>query len=184
MALVGRIAKPHGLRGEVVVNPETDFIDERYAKGASFWTRSVAGSEQLKIATSRVQNGRPIVGFEGFERIEDVERLAGLELRVPESTLQPLPPGTYYEHQLVGCAVETLAGEYVGEVAKVEGGAGASRLVMNGPRGEILIPLAVDICVDVDVTQRRIRIKAPDGLLDLNETKRGRPPEGGRRQRR
>jgi len=184
MALVGRIAKPHGLRGEVVVNPETDFIEERYAKGASLWTRSVAGSEQLTIATSRVQNGRPIVGFEGFERIEDVERLAGLELRVPEDTLQPLPPGTYYEHQLVGCAVETVTGEHVGEVAKVEGGAGASRLVMNGPRGEILIPLVVDICVEIDVTQRRIRIKAPDGLLDLNETKRSRLPEAGQRQRR
>jgi len=131
-----------------------------------------------------VQNGRPIVGFEGFERIEDVERLAGLELRVPEDTLQPLPPGTYYEHQLVGCAVETVTGEHVGEVAKVEGGAGASRLVMNGPRGEILIPLVVDICVEIDVTQRRIRIKAPDGLLDLNETKRSRLPEAGQRQRR
>src|SRR6266850_5560444 len=171
MALVGRIARPHGLRGQVVVNPETDFVEERFAEGAAFWTRSAAGEERLTVVSSRVQNGHPIVGFEGFARIEDVERLAGLELRVPEETLQPLQPGTYYEHQLVGCAVETTGGDRVGSVEKVEGGGGASRLVMNGPRGEILIPLAVDICVEIDVANKRIRINPPEGLLDLNETK-------------
>ena len=170
MALVGRITRPHGLRGQVVVHPETDFVEERFAEGATFWTRAADGDTQLTVAASRVQNGRPIVGFEGFTRIEDAERLAGLELRVPEEALQPLQPGTYYEYQLVGCAVETTTGDVVGEVAKVEGGGGASRLVMNGPRGEIMIPLAVDICVDIDIAKRKIRINAPEGLLELNET--------------
>jgi ribosomal 30S subunit maturation factor RimM len=78
----------------------------------------------------------------------------------------------------VGCAVETTGGDAIGEVAKVEGGAGASRVVINGPRGEILIPLAVDICVDIDVEKKKIRVKAPEGLLELNETKGA----GGRRQ--
>jgi 16S rRNA processing protein RimM len=172
MALVGRIGRPHGLKGQVVVNPETDFVEERFAAGATVWTRSGGGQEQLTVASMRVQNGRPIVGFAGFDRIEDVERLAGLELRVPEEALQPLQPGTYYEHQLVGCTVETVSGDAIGEVAKVEGGAGASRVVINGPHGEILIPLAVDICVEIDVANRKIRIDAPEGLLELNETKR------------
>jgi 16S rRNA processing protein RimM len=183
MALVGRIARPHGLRGQVVINPETDFVEERFAKGATIWTRSAAGDEQLTVTSLRVQNGRPVVGFEGFSRVEDVERLAGLELRVPEETLQALPAGTYYEHQLVGCIVETVAGDVIGSVAAVEGGAGATRLVMNGPRGEILIPLAVDICVEIDVASRRIRIKPPDGLLELNErgpAKAGPYVRGGR----
>ena len=171
MALVGRIARPHGLRGQVAINPETDFIEERFAEGATVWTRSPAGDERLTIASMRVQNGRPIVAFNGFARVEDVERLLGLELRVPEGALQPLQPGTWYEHQLVGCAVETTAGDVVGEVAKVEGGAGASRLVMNGPRGEILIPLAVDICVEIDVANKKIRINPPEGLLELNEVR-------------
>lgn len=170
MALVGRVARPHGLRGHVVVNPETDFVEERFAAGAIVWTRSSAGEEQLTVASLRLQSGRPIVRFVGFDRIEDVERLAGQELRVPEDALQPLQPGTYYEHQLVGCVVETTTGDVVGEVAKVEGGAGASRLVMEGPRGEILIPLAVDICVDIDIVRKTIRINAPEGLLELNET--------------
>ena len=182
MALVGRIARPHGLRGQVVINPETDFVEERFAEGATLWTRSAAGDEQLTIASSRVQNGHPIVGFEGCARVEDVERLAGLELRVPEDALRPLQPGTYYEHQLVGCEVETTAGDLIGAVAKVDGGGGASRLVMNGPRGEILIPLAVDICVEIDVANKKIRINPPEGLLELNETKRSRRPAAGSRQ--
>ena len=170
MALVGRVTRPHGLRGQVVVHPETNFVEERFAEGATLWTRSAGGDEQLTIVSSRMQNGRPIVAFDGFARVEDVERLAGLELRVPEDALLPLQPGTYYEHQLVGCAVETTAGDLVGEVAKVEGGGGASRLVTNGPRGEVLIPLAVDICVDIDIANRKIRIDPPEGLLGLNET--------------
>jgi 16S rRNA processing protein RimM len=174
MILVGRIARPHGLRGQVAINPETDFVEERFAEGRTLWTRSPAGEEQLTVASLRVQNGRPIVGFSGFERIEDVERLAGLELRVPEEWLQSLQPGTYYEHQLTGCVVETVDGTIVGEVAKVEGGAGASRLVMNGPRGEILIPLAADICLEIDVTKKRIVVNAPEGLLELNETAKAR----------
>ena len=171
MALVGRIARPHGLKGQVVINPETDFVEERFAAGAVVWTKSDGSEHQLTVASMRVQNGRPIVGFAGFDRIEDVEGLAGQELRVPEDALQPLQAGTYYEHQLVGCAVETTDGGMVGEVEKVEGGAGGSRLVINGSRGEILIPLAVDICVDIDVTNRKIRINPPEGLLELNEVR-------------
>jgi 16S rRNA processing protein RimM len=169
MALVGRIARPHGLRGQVVINPETDFVEERFAPGASVWTRSPRGEALLTVASMRVQNGRPVVGFTGFDRIEDVEGLAGQELRVPDTALQPLEAGMYYEHQLAGCCVETVGGDIVGEVSGVEGGAGATRLAINGPRGEILIPLAMDICVEIDVVNKRIRIEPPDGLLELNE---------------
>jgi 16S rRNA processing protein RimM len=78
----------------------------------------------------------------------------------------------------VGCAVQTAEGATVGTVVRVESGAGGSRLVVDGARGEILVPLAVDICVEVDVAGRRIRIQPPDGLLGLNETRR---PNAGRK---
>ncbi len=170
MALVGRVAKPHGLRGNVVINPETDFVEERFAVGATLWTRSDRGEEALTIASARVQNGRPVVGFDGFTRIEDVERLAGLELRVPEDALQPLAEHTYYQHQLVGCAVETTSGDRVGDVARVDGGIAGSLLVVEGDRGEVLVPLTLAICVEIDVAARKIRIEPPEGLLELNET--------------
>ena len=178
MVLVGRIARPHGVRGHVFVNPETDFLEDRFAPGAIFWTRSARGDEQLVVDSARVQNGRPVVGFQGFASIDDVERLAGLELRVPEDALQPLAAGTYYQHQLVGCVVATRAGERVGMVARVEGGAGGSILTVEGAHGEVLIPFAADICVAVDVAAKSITIDPPEGLLDLNE------PAAGRRSRR
>jgi 16S rRNA processing protein RimM len=172
MVLVGRIARPHGVRGQVIVNPETDFVDDRFVSGATMWVRSGQGEESLTIASARVQNGRPVIAFEGFSSIEDVERLAGLELRVPEDSLQALAEGMYYQHQLVGCAVETTDAVRVGEVIRVEGGAGGSLLAVRGAQGEVLIPFAQHICVEIDVVARRIRIDPPDGLLELNE-KRG-----------
>src|ERR1051325_6114507 len=156
MVLVGRIGRPHGLRGDVIVNPETDFVDERFAPGKVLWTRSAQGDERLVVSAQRVQGGRPVVRFAGMASVEDAERLTGFELRVPEESLRRLEPGTYYQHQLVGCVVETANGQRVGAVARVQGGAAGSLLAIDGPRGEILIPLAVDICVEVDVDARRI----------------------------
>jgi 16S rRNA processing protein RimM len=176
LVLVGRVARPHGLRGQVVVNPETDFVEDRFRVGAVFWTRSARGDEQLRVASSRLQNGRPVVGFEGFSSIEEAERLAGLDLRVPEGELRTLAPGVYYHHQLIGCVVDTVAGERVGDVVRVTGGAAGSLLEIDGPRGQVLIPLVTEICVEIDVAVKRIRIDPPEGLLDLN---RGSARRGG-----
>lgn len=172
MVTVGRITRPHGLRGDVVISPETDFAEERFTPGATLWAKADGGEKALTIGTVRMHGGRAIVGFERCARIEDAERLAGLELRVPEDTLQPLAANTYYLHQLVGCAVEDAAGAAVGTVARVDGGTGASVLVVEGARGEILIPLTQAICTEIDVTAKRIRIDPPEGLLELNTSSR------------
>jgi 16S rRNA processing protein RimM len=174
MVVVGRIGRPHGLRGQMVVHPETDFVEERFRPGQAMWSLADGGARLMTIQSSRIQNGRPVIAFEGLTRREDVEALVGLELRVPEHELQPLEPGRYYEHQLVGCVVETARGATLGPVIRVEGGPGGSRLVVDGRRGEVLIPLASDICVEIDVASRRIRVEPPEGLLELNETKRSR----------
>jgi len=169
LVLVGRIVRTHGLRGHVVVAAETDFVEERFQTGATFRTRIGDREDTLTLTSARIQNGRPIVSVEGCERIEDAERLIGSELRVPEAALQPLEPGMYYQHQLVGCQVETVGGEPVGPVVRVQGGAAASLLTIQGPRGEVLVPFVRDICVTIDVAGRRIAIAPPAGLLELNE---------------
>ena len=172
MVVVGRVARPHGLRGQVVVAPETDFVAERFRSGATLWARSAGLDEMLTITSSRLQKNRPVVAFEGFESIEAVERLAGAELRIPETSLQSLQPGRYYEYQLVGCTVETVNGRTVGAVVRVESGSGGSRLVVVGDRGEILVPFVPQICVSVDIDRKNVRIDPPEGLLELNETSR------------
>lgn len=171
MAVVGRVARPHGLRGQVVIDPSTDFVERRFRVGAVLWTRAPTDDERLTVESLRVQKGRPIVAFSGIGRIEEAERLVGRELRVPANALEALAPGSYYEHDLIGCAVVTAAGVPVGTVVKVESGPGTARLVVAGARGEMLIPLAVEICTEVDVAGRRIQVDPPQGLLEVNEVR-------------
>jgi 16S rRNA processing protein RimM len=168
MAAVGRIARAHGLRGQVILDPDTDFPDERFQPGAELFIERSGVSQGLTIETVRFHRGRPIVGFAGLESMNDAEALAGLEVRVPRETLAALPAGVFYRHDLVGCAVETRAGEKVGVVTGVEGTLGGSRLVVRGARGEAMIPLAAEICVAIDPAAKRIVIAPPEGLLDLN----------------
>lgn len=168
LILVGRIVRTHGLRGDLVVDPLTDFVEQRFVPGASFRTRAPEGERDVTIDAVRIQQERPVIRFAGVATIEAAESLIGWELRVPEATLVPLEPGVYYHHQLVGCVVETTTGEPVGTVVRVEGGSGASVLVADGARGEVLIPLATAICVTIDVGAHRIVVQPPDGLLDVN----------------
>jgi 16S rRNA processing protein RimM len=168
MAAVGRIARAHGIRGQVIVNPETDFPEQRFRPGAKVFAKRGPAVDAFVVTTVRFQNGRPVIGFEGVQTMNDAETLAGLELRVPVEELAALPAGTFYHHDLVGCQVVTNRGEEVGIVEGVEGAVGGSRLVVAGARGEILIPLATEICRTIDVPGKRIVIEPPEGLLELN----------------
>lgn len=179
LVLVARVARPHGRRGEVILNPETDFPEQRFAPGNAVLTRRGSATERLVVRSVWFMKNRPVVGFDGFASIEDAETLAGCDLRVAADQLVALPPGVFYRHDLVGCRVETTGGDDVGEVVSVEGDGAASRLVVRGPRGEELVPLAEEMCPVIDPPGRRIVIAAPDGLLGLNETARSRRARQG-----
>ncbi len=169
MAVVGRIARPHGIRGQVVVNLQTDFPETRFQPGAQLFIERRGQIETLRLTTVRFHRDRPVIGIDGVETMNDAETLAGQELRVPVDWLAPLPGGTFYRHHLIGCQVETVSGQPVGTVSDVEGTVAGSRLVIEGPRGEILIPLATELCRAIDVDAKRIVIEPPAGLLELNE---------------
>ena len=168
--LVGVVARTHGNKGEVVVNPETDFPQERFQAGASLMTRGRDGSPAtLDVVTMRMHQGRPVILFKGIASMNDAELLAGLELRVAEDQgdAERLGDGEFYHRDLIGCAVVTEGGESVGEVTAVEGDERAFRLVVRGRRNELLIPLADEICT-VDLPAKRITVRPPQGLLELN----------------
>ena len=168
MALVGRIARAHGLKGQVIVNPETDFPDDRFQAGAELFVNRGGTVEALTLTTVRFHRERPVIGLRGVEDMNAASALAGSELRVPVEWLARLPDGTFYRHDLVGCSVETGAGDRIGIVTAVEGEMGRSRLVVDTPAGDVLVPLAVDICTTIDPPRKRIVIEPPDGLLKLN----------------
>jgi 16S rRNA processing protein RimM len=171
LILVGRIARPHGNKGQVIVNPDTDFPEERFAVGTTLLVGDRA--EEKRITASRIHQGRPVISLEGVDTIDAAEALANAELKVPVASLAPLPANTYYRHDLVGCAVQDTEGRLIGAVAAVEGPIEMSRLVVDAPHGEVLIPLVADICVEVNPAARRVRVKAPEGLIELNTRKQG-----------
>jgi 16S rRNA processing protein RimM len=168
--LVGVIARTHGNRGEVIVNPQTDFPEERFHEGAELMTRRKDGSlATMSVVTMRMHQRRPVILFEGIASMNDAELLAGLELRIAEDErdAELLEAGEYFHRDLIGCAVVTESGDAIGEVAAVDGEGGQSRLVVRGLRNEVLIPLVDDICT-VDVKAKRIVVRPPEGLLELN----------------
>ena len=168
MAVVGRIARAHGIRGQVIVNPETDFPETRFQPGAELFIERNGTAVPLRLTSARFHRHRPVIGIDGIETMTDADVLAGLELRVPVDRLAPLPPDTYYRHDLIGCLVETGDGAAVGRVTDVEGTMAGSRLIVDGTGGEVLIPLVAGICTVVDPVAKRIVIDPPAGLIEVN----------------
>ena len=168
MAVVGRVARPHGIRGQVIVNPETDFPEERFRVGAELFVNRGGSVETLSITSVRFHRDRPVIAVQGIGDMNGAGSLAGRELRVPVDRLAPLPQDTFYRHDLVGCSVETVDGRPIGTVREVEGTFGGSRLAVETPTGDVLVPLAAGICAVIDPAAKRIVIDPPQGLLELN----------------
>lgn len=167
MVIVGRVARPHGIRGEVVIDASTDFPEDRFADGASVFTERDGTVAELVVAAGRMHAGRPIVRFDTFESMNDAETLRGHELRVPESELAELPENVWYHHQLLGSRVKTKDGRDVGTVTAIQGPTERSILVIDGPDGQALVPLVAEFC-EVDVAGKVVTIDPPEGLLEVN----------------
>jgi 16S rRNA processing protein RimM len=179
LLLIGRVARAHGNRGQVIVNPDTDFAADRFRAGRIVQVGAAGHTVPRRIESVRFHQGRPIVALEGVATMNDAEALAGAELWMPASSLAPLPADTFYRHDLVGCEVRRAPRRtesdgddaIVGLVIRVDGTLERSHLVVRGRRGEVLIPLTAAICVTVDPAARLIVIDPPEGLLEANETR-------------
>jgi 16S rRNA processing protein RimM len=176
LLLVGRVARAHGNRGQVIVNPETDFPEQRFRVGTVLLVGPAGKPAPRRIESARFHQGRPVIALEGIASMNDAEALAGAELWMPASALPPLPGGTFYRHDLVGCEVRDVSNALVGQVADVHGPIERSHLVVEGPHGEVLVPLVERICVRIDTANRVIVIDPPEGLLEANLRQRAETP--------
>ena len=194
--IVARILRPRGNKGEVAAELLTDFPERLTKQMGVFLGRSggTAGSEPRLTGVkscwlSQNHKGQAVFHFEGCNSISEAEKYRGLDVLLPIEKRVKLPAGQYFVDDLIGCAVfeniETLAvassspcslgtaPSLLGVVRAVqftgEGVAGTPLLAVDTPDGELLVPLAEDICKRVNTAARRIDVVLPDGLRDLNK---------------
>ena len=171
---LARILRPRGLKGEVAAEILTDFPD-RLTKMREVWlTDGSRPPRRVALRNcwlSQARGGQVIFHFEGVDSITAAEPLRGLEVQVPLADRVPLPPGRYYISDLIGCEVFER-GASIGSVRDVqftgEDVSGTPVLVVDTPQGDLLIPLADEICTHIDTAARRIDVALPEGLRDLN----------------
>jgi 16S rRNA processing protein RimM len=163
---VGRIGRPHGIRGDVVVGVRTDEPELRFAVGSRLDTdRADVGP--LTVAAVRWQSGELIVRFRGIRDRTSAGELRGTWLSVDSGTLAPTgDPDEFRDHDLVGLCVRTIDGAEVGVVEDVLHH-GQDTLIVRAASREILVPFVKAIVTSVDVEAGVLVIDPPPGLLDL-----------------
>ena len=170
--IVGRIGRPHGIRGEVVVGVRTDEPDLRFAVGASLHAGPTADGDtspdqDLRVVGKHWHSGQLLVAFAGITDRTAAGELTGRWLSVDSSRLpQTADPDEFRDHELIGLSVRTRAGRAVGVVTDVRHH-GQDLLVVRHPDGEeYLVPFVRAIVPEVDVAGGLIVIDPPPGLLD------------------
>jgi 16S rRNA processing protein RimM len=167
--VVGRVGRPHGIRGELTVDVRTDDPEGRLAAGSVLATEPAARGP-LTVASSRWHSGRLLISFAGYHDRAAAEELRGTLLVMDSAELGvPDDPDEFHDYQLIGLGAWTVAGEQVGVVADVLHH-GQDLLVIRPPEdkadtGEILVPFVAAIVPEVDVAAGRLVIDPPGGLL-------------------
>ena len=191
--IVARILRARGNKGEVAAELLTDF-PERLTKLPEVLVGQFAGNaEPRRIAVkscwlSQNHRGQAVFHFEGVNSINDAEKLRGQDVLLPFEQRVTLPAGQYFVSDLIGCSVfknpaspnvlssspclASSAPSFLGTVRDVQFSgdavAGTPLLAIDTSQGELLIPLAEDICTRIDIATRRIDVVLPEGLRDLN----------------
>ena len=188
---VARILRARGNKGEVAAELLTDF-PERLPEIKEMFLRAESGARRGVVLrgfwVDRNHPGKAVFHFEGIDSINDAEKLRGLEVQIPFEQRAQVPSGSFFLTDLIGCSVFELvataspvssspcslaeAPALLGKVRDVyfpgEGQPGTPLLAVDTSRGEVLVPLAEDICTMIEITARRIEVKLPEGLRDLN----------------
>jgi 16S rRNA processing protein RimM len=186
---VARILRARGNKGEVAAELLTDF-PERLPEIKDMFLRAESGGRRevvlLAFWVERNHPGKGVFHFKGIDSINDAEKLRGMEVQIPFERRAKLPSGSFFVSDLIGCSVFELAGiplvssspcslaeapALLGKVRDVyfpgEGQPGTPLLAVATSRGELLVPLAQDICTTIEINARRIEVRLPEGLREL-----------------
>ena len=172
LLVVGRIGRAHGVLGEATIEIRTDMPDERFVLGACLVT-DPAGNGPLTIESARDHNGILLLKFKeiqdrtAVERIRDTLLLADVDLK---ADLLEGEVDEYHVQQLIGCDVVDESGKKLGELTDVLNLPGQDVLAIQSDLGEILLPFIAEFVPEVDIKNRKIVVRPPTGLLELNKS--------------
>jgi 16S rRNA processing protein RimM len=168
--VVGRVAKAHGITGELSIDVRTDSPELRFALGQKIQAKLRDGtSRSLTVSAARPHAGRLLVRFEEVVTRDVAESLRGTLLLGSTDDLPPTgDPDEFYDHELEGLTAELVDGTKIGTVKEVLHGPGGELLVVIRDSGEALIPFVRQIVPTVDVRGGRVVIDPPEGLLDAD----------------
>ncbi len=161
---VGLLRKPHGLRGDLLLEVYTDF-PERLKPGTTIY----AGEkyQPLKITRRRPHNDGMILGFEGINTPEDAGRYRATVVFVPTADRPALPEGEYYHHEIIGLTVLDETGKTLGELVEIIiTGANDVYVVKPATGSDILFPALKEVILGVDLSAKTMRVHLLPGLLD------------------
>ncbi|HSM14114.1 MAG TPA: ribosome maturation factor RimM [Thermoanaerobaculia bacterium] len=170
--VVGIVARAHGVRGGIVVEPASD-RPERFAEGAELILAPAAGAPgPVRVVSSRPYQGALLIELDGVTTRDEAEALRGAELRVPGSAVGPAPEGEYFHFELIGCrSVDRRAGE-LGRVEQVVADGGGWLLVVARPDGSRLpLPFVERFLRGVDRAAGVIEWDLPEGLIEACESR-------------
>ncbi|ALG13028.1 ribosome maturation factor RimM [Kibdelosporangium phytohabitans] len=166
--VVGRVAKAHGIRGELAVEVRTDSPEQRFAVGSVVAARLRDGSSRpLTLATIRTHGERLLVTFDEVPDRNGAEALRGALLLADTDALPPTDdPDEFYDHELEGLSAVLTDGTVVGVVREVVHSPAGELLAVDQDGREILVPFVREIVPEVDTAGRRVVLDPPEGLLD------------------
>ena len=161
---VGRLGRPHGVRGDLILHVWTDF-PERLIPGAVLLAGDALDEVELTHVRPHKQN--LIVHLDGVNHREAATRYTNLILHIPIEYAMPLEEGEFYHHQLVGLAVVSDEGQPLGQLTRViETGANDVYVVSDADGGELLLPAIDEVVRKIDLPARQILVHVIPGLLD------------------
>ncbi|HET7293529.1 MAG TPA: ribosome maturation factor RimM [Vicinamibacteria bacterium] len=165
MVTIGRVVKPQGRKGELLTEPLTDRPDRFPTLKRAYVAGPAGEAREVRVSSCWPHKGRFVLKLEGVDSIDAAEVFRGLDVRIAPEELSPLPPGSYYHHELIGLLAVEESGRTVGRVDGVwETGAGAPLLVLHGEAGEKLLPLAGDFVKSVDREAGRVVVALPEAV--------------------
>jgi 16S rRNA processing protein RimM len=169
MVVVGRLRKPHGLKGDCTLFPLTDDPTRVFAPGREVWVLSLAGDPvagPLTVERSRSYHREWLVKFAGIEKREDFDPFRGLLLGVPQESLPPLGEDEVYLHELDGFSVRLADDTPLGLISAVYELPAGLVIEVQGPKREFLLPYKKEFVQQVDRAGRRLVVSPPEGLIE------------------